>query len=233
MQPGNNPPVANPDPIETQHHAAMDAYWNTVGTPDSDLISFAINPMFMGAPAWPNTRQAYKIVRTTDSLIIASDGLSDPWPADGGASGDDRFGFGLEVFIEVKGLQALTFKDIQAHWAFSAVENLARNVANHGGFRQLVDDLGALSIELPVDEGPAGWVKPNGNLGGLINVPMGARVNTVATPIKPVKIVPITILTIPEIDDCATGAAARARLAQELVERASGHVTDPTRASLR
>lgn len=200
----------------------MDAYWNTVGTTDKDLISFLINPMFMGAPEWPNTRQAYRIVRTKETLIITSHGLSDPWPAGAEGRGPNRFGFGMEVFIELKGLQALSFEEIKRHWAFVAVENLAKNVANAGGFVPLLDEFGVLSIELPVGEGPSEWVKDNGHLGGLIGVSMDGRVSTVATPIKPVRIVPIAILTIPEIDDCPTGNAASSRLAEELVAKETG-----------
>lgn len=211
----------------------MDAYWNSVGTPDSELIGFLLNPMFTGAPAWPNTRQAYRVVRTPESLIIASDGMSDPRPVSGAQGLEERFGFGLEVFIEVKGLQTLSFQDITAHWAYAAVENLAKNAAAHGGICELLDELGTVSIELPIGAGPEGFLKPNGHLGGLINVPMGARAGTVETPIKPVKVVPITILTPAEIDICAVSEAARASLAEELVERASGHVTDPARSSLR
>lgn len=219
------------DAVESAHHAAMDAYWTGVGACDKDLVAYLINPMFMGAPAWPNVRQAFRVVRTPTTLIIASDGLSDPCPANDVAAGDDRSGLGMEVFIEVKGLQDLSFNEIKMHWAFAAVECFARNVANMRGIVPTLEENGVMSIELPIEKGPAGdaWLKPNGMLGALIDAPQGSRANTVATPIKPVRIVPITILTAAEVDKCPGSAAERAQLAEEL----GGHVTDPARATLR
>ena len=223
---------ATVDPIEAQHHAAMTAYWKNIGSVDDDVVTYLVNPMFQGAPAWPNTRQAYRVIRTDDSLILASDGLSDPFPADAGQ--DDRHGFGMETFIEVKGLQDLRFDEINGHWMFRAIENMAMNVAQAGGFTAMLDQHGVLSIELPIDIGPEGWVKPNGNIGALIDVPMEGRANVVSeTPLGPVRIVPITILHPAEIDICASGGGARKAMSADLIAKASGHISDPARASLR
>ena len=219
------------DELARQHHDALDAYWRSVGEVADDVLTYLINPMFQGGPPWPNTRQAYRIVRTAGSLIVASDGLSDPFPADAGRS--DRFGFGMETFIEVVGLQDLTVDEIRGHWLFAAIENMAMNVANAGGFVPMLDQHGVLSIELPTDTGPDGWLKPNGMLGALIDLPTG-RANVVPdTPLGAVRIVPITIVPPTEIDVCASGASARAALATELAALPTGHRTDPTRPPLR
>jgi hypothetical protein len=235
--PGSGPNISidtsadAPDELVAHHQAAMDTYWRSIGEVEADVLSYLVNPMFQGGPPWPNTRQAYRIVRTTDSLIVASDGLSDPFPT--AISQSDRFGFGMEAFIEVKGLQHLTVDEIRGHWLFAAIENMAMNVASAGGFVPMLDQHGILSIELPTDAGPDGWVKPDGMLGALIDLPTG-RANTVAdTPIRPVRIVPITILYPVEIDDCASGASARQAMAADLAAQASAHVTDPTRPPLR
>ena len=70
------------DLIYEHHQNAMQRYWESIGSVDSDVLTYVINPMFQGAPPWPNTRQAYRLVRTDDTLIIASDGLADPFPDD-------------------------------------------------------------------------------------------------------------------------------------------------------
>ncbi len=41
------------------------------------MLAPMINPAFMGQPAWPDLRQAFIRVVTADSVIFATDGLSD------------------------------------------------------------------------------------------------------------------------------------------------------------
>ena len=60
--------------------AAVQAYWDAIGRSDTDRISYLVNPMFLGAPAWPGVRQTYRVVRTPHTLILSSDGLADPDP---------------------------------------------------------------------------------------------------------------------------------------------------------
>ncbi len=220
------------DLIYEHHHNAMQRYWESIGSVDSDVLTYVINPMFQGAPPWPNTRQAYRLVRTDDTLIITSDGLADPFPDD--PTLETRFGFGMETFIEVRGMQDATIDEVRIHWAFNAIQAMAMNTAAARGFVPQLVQHGAVSIELPTDSGPAGWVKPNGVLGALVDVQMPSRQNIVEdTPIGPVRIVPITALYPAEIDLCASGGQARLALAADLASRASGHITDPERPPLR
>ncbi len=64
--------------------AARGACWQTVGQVDSDVLAHLINPAFVGAPRWPALRQAFTVVRRpeTQTVVLASDGLSDPWDGD-------------------------------------------------------------------------------------------------------------------------------------------------------
>jgi len=162
-----------------------------------------------------------------DPLIVASDGLSDPWP--------DLRGNGLrmEAFIEVKGMQDLTFDEIKGHWIFAAIESFSQNAAASGQFVDLVEEMGVLSIELPTDVGPDGWLKPNGRFGALMNVPVEGRALTVDMPLEPIRLIPITMLYPNEIDVCAEGGEARRAMAADLQSHASGHITDISRPPLR
>ena len=74
------PPSPNQDSCAASC-AARDACWKTVGQVDSDVLSHLINPAFMGGPRWPALRQAFAVVRRpeTQTVVLASDGLSDPW----------------------------------------------------------------------------------------------------------------------------------------------------------
>jgi len=59
--------------------AARDAFYASLGSMDSDVLTPLINPAFSGGPRWPSLRQAWRVIRKPDSIIIASDGLSDPF----------------------------------------------------------------------------------------------------------------------------------------------------------
>jgi len=78
-EPSNPEHQATPEPeatpeqhqVSPEHEAAeqagwkaLDEYWSTVGELDPARLTYIINPMFSGAPPWPNTRQSYRIVRT-------------------------------------------------------------------------------------------------------------------------------------------------------------------------
>ena len=41
------------DLIYEHHHNAMQRYWESIGSVDSDVLTYVINPMFQGAPPWP------------------------------------------------------------------------------------------------------------------------------------------------------------------------------------
>ena len=62
--------------------AARDAFYASLGAMDADVLAPLVNPAFMGGPRWPSLRQAWRVIRRADSIIIASDGLSDPFEDD-------------------------------------------------------------------------------------------------------------------------------------------------------
>ena len=74
----------DPDPnaaLCDASHKARQACWSIVGQVDSDVLSHIINPTFMGGPRWPALRQAFAVIRRpeTQTVVLASDGLSDPF----------------------------------------------------------------------------------------------------------------------------------------------------------
>ena len=104
--PGGEPPddgIGEDDPRIEAGYWRRQVYWDAIGPSDGDFLTYLINPQFQGAPAWPNTRQAYRVVRPAGRLIIASDGLSDPFV---GTNLTDRQGFGCQVYIEAPQLAA-------------------------------------------------------------------------------------------------------------------------------
>ena len=207
------------NPAAPAHRAAMDGYWQAVGLIEPEVISYLVNPMFMGAPAWPNTRQAYRVVRTADTVIIASDGLADPQ----GRDGQSAPGFGCEVFIETPELVGVDFDRIQASPYFRVIELFAQNVAANQGISAVLREYGVLSMELPVGLQPGPMVGGDGAVGCLIGLPTG-RPAVAPTPLGAVDVIALTVIAPAELDRImAGGAAARRQLAAERTATAAGH----------
>ncbi|MEZ5869155.1 MAG: hypothetical protein R3D46_12250 [Defluviimonas denitrificans] len=221
------PVIGEDDPRIAAGHARLDACWRAIGAVDDDVIGYLINPMFQGAPAWPNTRQAYRVIRTEDSLILASDGLADPFV---GTSMDDASGLGLEVFLETTGAQGRPFDDIRASGDFALIEMVAQNMAAHGGVAGLLDRMGVLSMALPLGgQAPEGWADENGDMGVLLGLPVPGREGRVALPFGPVRLVAATPLRPAELAAAAASGEARAALAADLAATPAGHRFDRAR----
>ncbi|KAK9865452.1 hypothetical protein WJX84_001015 [Apatococcus fuscideae] len=102
----------------------------------------------MGAPKWPAMRQAFRLVkRPNGNLLIASDGLSDPFDDITLGEGNVN-GFGLEFFIETPADELpSSLEDIKASWQFQLLYTVSQLAAGHGGIRAIMDDMKLLSTE--------------------------------------------------------------------------------------
>ncbi|PIE22232.1 MAG: hypothetical protein CSA62_13650 [Planctomycetota bacterium] len=220
------------DPAYQETYDTLQAYWEKIGAVEPDVISYIINPMFLGAPPWPSGRQAFKIIRTADSLIIASDGLSDPFNED---KTEQRNGFEIEVFIEVKGRQDLAFDEIMSSAAFALIEQTARRVADWGGISRLLEEINVASSEIPVssDAIPDEILTPNGSVGVIFGMIAKGRPKIVPdTPLSPVRMVPVTVLLPSEVPEVAKSKAGLNRIANKLREAGYHHISDFKRTSL-
>ena len=83
------------DPLQ-ESCARRDRFWSAVGQVEADVLGSLISPSFASGPHWPTLRQAYRIVRRGDAVLLATDGLSDPFD---GVEGMGN-GFEIELFIE-------------------------------------------------------------------------------------------------------------------------------------
>ena len=230
-QPGAPGMITIDDPRFERFFAARSQLWSTIGTVDDDVIAYIISPEFQGAPAWPTTRQAFRVVRPAGSLIIASDGLSDLF-VDSNMPGP---GFECEVYLESPDLADAEFETIRDSWQFSLIESFARNVANWGGIDDQLERLGVISMELPAPPGlPERWITPSGNVGALVNIqvpdrPTVCQLDEGVT----IRLVALTILLPDETDYVISGrAAARTELVQRLVSSGTGLTSPANRRSV-
>jgi hypothetical protein len=82
-----------------------DQYWKSIGEVDPDVMTHVINPAFMGGPMWPSVRQAFLTINSPERIILASDGLSDPYDDMETNEANAAYnGFGLEVYVSTEKL---------------------------------------------------------------------------------------------------------------------------------
>ncbi len=219
----------------TRGAAARSAYWDAIGASDDALLRYDVSPESQGFPAWPAKEQQYRIIRTHGSAIIASEGLSDPFgPFD---NRNRQNGFGVEVYIEVIGWQDMPAEALQQSWAFKAVEHIAKIAAYTGKLAGMVAGHEVLSIDIPEECAPEGWVAPGiaEPAGALLNVAQPRGRNAIPDmPLSEVAVVPITPIYPEELESCILeGTKERRALANDLLASGYGHRMQLGRTSLR
>lgn len=221
--------IAEDDPRIAQGQDMVHGHWRKFGALDDDVISYIVNPSFMGAPPWPNQRQAYRVLRRGESVILASDGLSDPFV---GTGRNDTSGYGLELWIEAPGLQDADFDSLKADPAFRLLEIAAQNVAGHGGVAALLDKLGGLSMAIPMGaEAPEGWADADGQVGLLIGLQVPEISTRLEAPFGPIRTVCLTPLRPDETEAIVKDVKLRDTLIIGLLATPSAHRVDWSRES--
>jgi hypothetical protein len=221
--------VGADDPRIALGREARLRHWKRIGRPDRELVAYVADPGPAAAAGWPAARQAYHIVRRHDSLILSTDGLSDPFV--GKAAGES--GYGAEVFIEVHGAQEMEAGFLRESWAFAVLEIVAQNIAGFGGILDRLEREGIVHMGVPLLSPPApGWSDDLGFSGVLIGLPARRAGAVVDLPLGPVRYLAVTLLRPDEALFAARGAENRARLARLLDAAGHGHVSDPARPSV-
>lgn len=224
--------------------ACLDLHWGSIGTVERDVLSYIISPSFSGGPYWPSTRQAYRVVRRGDTVIIATEGLSDPFD-DAEGMGN---GFEMELFIETadipehaRGLLG-EVDPFKRSWAFELVEHVAKTVADAGGITHQLEQYGALSLEIPgfsqshhmSDQLPKLFVTDDDSTGVLLGAPepdFPTRLDDM--PLSPVRLVPVVLITASELEYVRDGGrGAREDLVSRLKAAGIGHMSSLHRASV-
>lgn len=208
--------------------AQRDTYWASIGMVEKDVLGHLISPQLMGGPAWPTTRQAYRVVRRANTIIIATDGMSDPF----NDSERDGNGFGMELFVETEDItpehagKPGDISQLSRSWAFELISNVASTVAGAGGIVPQLERYEVLSVEIPgVSQShtigaqlPSHYMTEDDCLGILLNVPVTAFLTRLdSMPLSPVTMVPITLITAHELERLRQGGTSEGKaLADEL-----------------
>ncbi|MBP1850303.1 suppressor of fused domain protein [Rhizobium halophytocola] len=230
--------LGDEDLTDKRTYAARDGYWSAIGRMEPDVLAPLVSAGLRGAAAWPTTRQAYRVIRRDGRVILATDGLSDPFKGVSGAGN----GFEVELFIETGDIPddlagpAGTVGDLSRSWAFVILQQVAGMVAEAGGIRPQLQDYGVLSLEIPgvsasqvlTSQLPARFVTSDDAIGMLIGGPAPDFATRISdTPLSPVTVVPVVLLTARELEAIRKdGASARRRVTERLAARPQGALSD-------
>ena len=236
-------PVKSPSPYELTVQARQ-KFWKSIGSLDPHLMASMSSPRPAGGPAWPTTRQAYLIIRRDASILLATDGMSDPFE-DPEKKGN---GFEMELFLETNDVKLADhptdedYAKVRDSWAFELLMETGKLVGDSGGLVPMLDKFGVISTEFPgvsqshaiKDQVPARFVTEDGSIGILIGQP-APDFDTVipGTPFSKVKAVPIVLLTADELTFIRKGGeTARKEVAAKLAALTSGFRSDLNRPSV-
>ncbi len=202
---------------------ARDKFVNTLGAARPDVITHLINPSFMGGPQWPSLRQAWRVVDRGENTLVMSDGLSDPFSDEPAPEA----GFCLEVLAETPDAIA---GEIQGSWLFRLVYEVAQQCAAHGGVRDLIDELGLVSLELQMCMGLEPVATANDTAGVLLGLAPEGLAPEFTLPGGSVKVLTAKLLWPSELDYVVKqGDAGRAELARRFAADGTHHRSSLTR----
>lgn len=145
FQPKSNTTI---EELLEQSSQARENMWKKVGSLEPLVLSHTVNPASTGGPKWPAHRQAFRVIkRVNGNMILASDGLSDPF--DDIAEGEGNVnGFGLEFYIETPADElSNNLQEVKKSWQFQLLYTVSQLAAGHGGIRNIIDDMHLLSTE--------------------------------------------------------------------------------------
>lgn len=177
------------------------AFWAEIGTIAPEPIVPA------GAAGWPDGPESYRITRRENgNVVVATDGLSDPFPGEEGTNGLE-----YELFLETPDF-AEQAPDAQS-WAVALMRHVAAIVTEAGVTGADFDAYGALPLELPgVSRNPPLMALPEHFVGAddTLGVILGAPAPDFATriedmPHSPVRLVPVVLLTASELAELRAG----------------------------
>jgi hypothetical protein len=207
-------------------YEARDKFVGSLGVVNPHVLAPLINPSFMGGPTWPDLRQAWRVVRRGANTIVISDGLSDPFSDEP----EPNAGFGVEVLAETADPMP---EQLQVSWLFDLVYLVSQQCAGHGGVRDLIDELGLLSLELPMTEAFQAVATSNNRAGVLLGLAAPDVQTEFALPGGSVQVVTAKLLWPSELDHAAAkGQAGREELAKRFAADRTHHRSSMSRQAV-
>ncbi|MBA9084190.1 hypothetical protein FHR92_000644 [Fontibacillus solani] len=211
-------------------YKARDSYWESIGLVEDDVLAPIINPAFQGYPQWPDLRQAYKVIRTTNTIIIATDGLSDDFEDE-----DSGNGFGIELYVESNDekLINMPMEQLNNTWLFQLLFQAACNAAQSGAYYNAIHTYGVVSSEfwdIDIDDR---YMTENESVGVLVGIEHENRPSSMTFENDKILMVSVTAIKPEELNEIVVnGRAYRDQLAKMLQDQNRFNVIDLDRETL-
>lgn len=200
-------------------------FWKTIGNLDPMVLSPLINPSFFGGPTWPAFRQGFVKIETPYSVILASDGLSDPYKD----LEEPNQGLRVECYMESPDIEfRLDIGEIGQTWQFAIIDEIAQQFANHGGIYDLLEEYEILSMQIsfPNLTLPETYMQSDGTVGILIGMPALNIPTYLTLPSETIRLVSIKLLTVSECNYIQEHKTeGREWLSEMFVEQGSNHLS--------
>lgn len=206
---------------------ARDKLYSSFGRVEPDVIAHAINPAFMGGPAWPALRQAFSIIHRAKSTMVISNGLADPFDD----TEEKNSGFGIEIYGETK--EAME-GDISSSHLFKLVYAVAQQAACSGQMAEFVKKYGVITMELYADDcGLHDYQNDSGMVGVMIGIDHPELPKLAEFPGGEVILASVQVLTPSELEYVAEfRAEGRNELHRRFKDSDVHHFLTKDRASL-
>ncbi|WP_230672180.1 hypothetical protein [Rathayibacter sp. Leaf248] len=136
--------------------------WRGIGELDRTVVVSTEDPGTRGGARWPTDHRAFLRVERGSSVVLATDGLSDPF---------DRLsrpgtGLGLELCLESSALRGVPAADLWNHWQFRLLYEAARRAALQGVCCRTGVDVARLDGAAA----PPAWADADGAVGVLLGL---------------------------------------------------------------
>jgi len=194
-----------------KHQSTRHTYWSQFGDVEQNLIEHLVegngqkrlDTGELVAPRWPARLERYITVRTSESVIIATDGLSDPK--------NDHVkeqGLGIEFYVE---LPTEAFEKNKT-WAERLLHGVVQSELYTKSAYITIKTYGFIGIEIPrfpLPDELEVYINDRGKIHTLVNILHPKRPNTLDMPLEKIHIANINLLTKTRSKSFAEGTERR------------------------
>ena len=171
------------------------------GEMEHDVFAPLLSPQFTGGQPWPAGRPQFRCIHTPDSTVLISDGISDCFEDEDRDEKLQYNGYGAEFYMEFPGHHS--FSDFTGHYSLAVLGQVCNVAIGHGGIAELLDERGALSIQLSGIELPDLWLDGGRNCGVLLHQASEAVPDSIQLNIEEAKLISCCLLTGSDLAACA------------------------------
>ncbi|WKK72252.1 hypothetical protein Q0F99_04460 [Rathayibacter oskolensis] len=182
--------------------------WRGIGELDRTVVVSTEDPGVRGGARWPTDHRAFLRVDRGASVVLATDGLSDPF---------DRLaspgtGLGLELCLGTSALRGVPTAELWNHWQFRLLYEAARLAALQG----VCCRTGVDTCRLTGVAAPPAWADEDGAVGVLLGLRNAGLPERMDLATGHAELVPLTPLWPEEYAWASVDATARAEIAERL-----------------